>query len=229
MGAAASADTSERSLKLCRGIRIYASSYLQDNLLTLPKLPTAENLRRIREQKEREAWERIKELERQRELQRQQEAAQLQLGAGVAWSSKGDEGEEVLDGGSINIDTQDSPMKVGTRPGAGSEKRRFEKLLDFSTRVVNFKKSGEGGTAGLPIPKFKRGNSGSGWMCDPMATGSVDSQEDPFVLQKQQLLVYIRQARKAKRMDEVEALEASLRDIEIAMRDRQLSSLSYGF
>ena len=56
--------------------------------------------------------------------------------------------------------------------------------------------------------------SPSGWTVDSSAYGSVDSTEDPFELQRNQLLIYIEQARKAKRYDELATLEESLRDIE---------------
>ena len=59
--------------------------------------------------------------------------------------------------------------------------------------------------------------SPSGWTVDSTAYGSVDSTSDPFELQRQQLLIYIEQAKKAKRHDELATLEASLRDIEALM------------
>ena len=198
-------DPSPRVVKLYRGIRVYASNYLQENLLVLPALPTPEKLREIREAKEREAWERIRELEQRRELLRQQEAAQL--GAGVAGSKELETGEE----------------------GEGGEKRRVFRL-SVKMPNISFKKDGKDGEiVGIDIPKSKRSSSSSGWMGDSLAVGSVDSSEDPFILQKQQLQCFIQQARRANRTDEVQALEASLRDIETSMREQQMSSMSYGF
>jgi len=75
---------------------------------------------------------------------------------------------------------------------------------------------------------MERHNSDSGWMGDSFAVGSVDSTDDPFMLQRQQLMRFIQQARQANRMDEVQALEASLRDIERTMAEEQ-QQLSYGF
>ena len=192
-------DPSPRIVKLYRGIRMYASNYLQENLLLLPSLPTPEKLREIREAKEKEAWERIRELERQRELLRQQEAAQL--GAGVA-------GDTELEDG-------------------GEGRRVFGLSVKMKMPTISFKK--DGGIVGIDIPKTKRSSSGSGWMGDSLAVGSVDSSEDPFVLQIQQLQSFIQQARRANRKDEVQALEASLRDIESSMREQQqTSAMSYG-
>ena len=197
-------DPSPRIVKLYRGIRVYASNYLQDNLLLLPSLPTPEQLREIREAKEKEAWERIRELERQRELLRQQEAAQL--GAGVAGNMEREEEEE-------------------------EGHRLFGMSVKMKMPSISFKKDGrkDGGIVGIDIPKPKRSFSSSGWMSESMAVGSVDSSEDPFVLQIQQLQCFIRQARAANRLDEVQALEASLRDVESSMREQQAAAMSYGF
>ena len=183
-----STDQSVRGQKLSRSIRLYASNYLQDNLLTLPSLPTNVQLRRIREEKEREAEERVRKLERERELQRQKEAS---MGAGVG----------------------------------GEERKGLDKLLDLSKDIsskmsVSFKKD----SAGIDIPR-QRNQSNSGWM-PSTSVSSMDSHDDPFAVHKQQLLAYIKQAREAKRLDEVAALEQSLRDIEVAMH--QQTPLSYG-
>ncbi len=98
--------------------------------------------------------------------------------------------------------------------------RDFSK--DFSTKVgVSFKRESEE----LDVPIVRK-DSTSGWMCSSTVAQSVDSTEDPFDLQKQQLLAYIKQARGAGRMDEVHALEASLREIEATILEQR--KLSYG-
>ncbi len=214
--------SSHTHLKLCQGIRRYAGRYLQDHLLLLPKLPTEAKLRELIELKEREARERVEELERQRELLRQQEAA---WGAGVATTSKDD---DLFEASTVTTDGFETSLKMEVRGGVPGEKKRFEKLRDFQTKVVSFKKDLTG--LGGKVSGIQRSNSTSGWMCESTVLGtSVDSQEDPFALQKERLLEYIQQARKANRMDEVYALEASLRDIEVAMKEEQMAGMSYGF
>jgi rabenosyn-5 len=63
------------SQKIQKNIRVYASTYLQENLLSLPALPTKEKLKEIREEKERFAEERRLELMRKKEMQKEQEIA----------------------------------------------------------------------------------------------------------------------------------------------------------
>ncbi len=168
---------------------MFASNYLQDNLLSLPSIPTEAKLREIRERVEKEAQERKKELERERELKRKQ--------------------------------AEERTAKfVDERSG-------LDKFMDFSKDlstkvVVSFKKESDE----LNMPIGRKG-SNSGWMCSSNVAQGVDSTfEDPFDLQKQQLLVYIKQARDANRMDEVYALEASLREIEATILEQR--KYSYG-
>ena len=156
---------------------MFASNYLQQHLLTLPAVPTLEQFQKLRDQREREALERMRELEQQREEQRQ-----LLLMR---------EAKEAA--------TVDSGLRASIR------------------EMVSFKKDEELVEAGV------RRRSEGGWMC---ASGTVTSSadfEDPFVLQRDQLVTYIAQARQARRQDEVQALEQSLRDIEKAMEQQQMS------
>lgn len=184
-------ETSVRDQKLGSNIRRFTSIYLQENMLALPALPTYMQLRELRERKEKEAKERVKEIERQREEQRKKDALSA---AGVAG-------------------------------GLGQDERSgFDKFLDYSRNkmemagtklTVGFKKEmgsvdvGEGGV------------QQSGWIAS-REVEIVDSAEaDPFQLQKQQLLAYIKQARAGNRLDEVAALEQSLRDIESMIHQQE--------
>lgn len=167
---------------------MYASNYLQENLLSLPSLPTEAKLREIKERVERDNLQRKRELERERELARRQEEER---------ASKATEERTGL-----------------------NRFRDFSK--DFSTKVaVSFKRDSEE----LDVPIVRK-SSTSGWMSSSTVAQSVDSTEDPFDLQKQQLLSYIKQAREAGRMDEVNALEVSLREIEATILEQR--KFSYG-
>ena len=170
-------------------------------MLQLPSLPTNVQLRELRERKEREAKERIRELERQRELQRQKEVSSA---AGVA--------------------------------AVPDERSGLDKFLDFSRDLskdisskmsaskiaVGFKKD----SSAVSLDSSDGGVHASGWIASKEVK-TVDTGEDPFLVQKDQLLAYIKQARASNRMDEVAALEQSLRDIELAMHERQ--PMTYGF
>ena len=185
-------DAATRNYKLCRSVRVFASNYLQENLLLLPSLPTVAKLREIRDRVEKEAQERVKTLEREREKKRKHE-------------------EE---------------MAAKALSKTLEEKKGIDKFLDFSkelsTKVsVTFKRDSEA----VSVPPVRHGSE-SGWMCSSNMGTSVDSTEDPFDLQKKQLLSYIKQAREANRMDEVHALEASLREIEATIIEQR--KFSYG-
>lgn len=63
-----------------------------------------------------------------------------------------------------------------------------------------------------------------GWKIDTSkVVRSVECEDDPFAIQREQLLSYIAQAREEKRFDEVRALEHSLHEIETAMREQKMS------
>ncbi|CAI8044235.1 Rabenosyn-5 [Geodia barretti] len=221
---------SRAMFKLCRGIRVYASTYLQENLLSLPSLPTSHQLAEIRRRKEEEARERLKEMERQREILRQEELAR-NLTHSVTMTS-GSAVDDVYDDDDRGFAGASTSYSLDL--ASGEKKKRFEKLKNFSNKViprVNFKKEGGGGGEEGSV-RVERLASGSGWMSTSKAFGSIDSQDDPFTLQREQLLGYIQQARVAGRTDELAALEQSLREIERLMTERELppqASLSYGF
>ena len=206
-------------VKLCRGVRIFASNYLQDNLLTLPSLPTMQKLAEIRETKEMEAKERLREIEKQRELHRQQELSRLPTHTNIT-KALAEEQRRTIEEDERGL--AGAARTFSADPAQGDKRNRFEKLKMFSTKVipkVNFKREmGAGGGGGAA--RIERLNSGSGWMGNAEAFGSMDSQDDPFTLQRQQLLGFIQQARAAGRADEVAALEESLCEIESLMSQK---------
>ena len=226
-GAESDPSVSRATFKLCRGVRVFASTYLQENLLSLPSLPTSQQLAEIRQRKEEEARERLRELERQRELLRREELARgpvNTMGTGGAVDDTFEEEERGFAGASASFSADLVP---------GEKKKRFEKLKNFSTKVmpkVNFKREGGGGEEGSV--RVERLESGSGWMSTSKAFGSIDSQDDPFTLQREQLVGFIEQAQAAGRSDEVAALQQSLQEIERLMAEREQlprPSMSYGF
>ena len=228
---------SQRSFKLCRGIRVYASNYLQGNLLTLPSLPTAHKLAEIRKQEEEEARERVRDLERQRQIRRREEQrvsrgpAHATLGTPEVEERGTEEEGEDGDRGFMASAPALAGINAGLNDVKGEAKRRFDKLKTLSSKVtsrVNFKKDSGGGQGGAVT--LGRLNSASGWMGDSLATSSVDSHEDPFALQRQQLSRFIQQAKLAGRKDEVATLQQSLQEIEGVMEEQRMQNvMSYGY
>lgn len=211
---AGAAEPSPLRQKLSRCIRVFASNFLQENLMTLPSVPTMPQLQQIKEKKEREALERVREIERQREEQRQ---LNLRREAAAA-----------ADDSSSGLDK----LSAGVDSGLGKISAKFsaeiDKLKDFSKDLqdkITFKKDEEVVSISS-VREGGGGEGGAGWMCAPEMVRNTDGEEDPFVVQREQLLSYIAQAREARRMDEVRALEQSLRDIELAMEEQQ--NMSYG-
>ena len=111
---------------------------------------------------------------------------------------------------------------AGPGPMAADERSGFDKFIDKMASgkiAVTFKKDSS-------AVDVDRGVKETGWITSRNAE-IVDTGDDPFLLQKQQLLAYIKQARAGNRMDEVAALEQSLRDIELAIHQQE--PMSYGF
>ena len=68
--------------------------------------------------------------------------------------------------------------------------------------------------------------SPSTWVPASLAgTGQADDvdHEDPFVIQRRQLLTYLEQAREQGKMDEVETLQFSLQQIDAQIEEQQLT------
>ena len=198
--------------KLARGIRVYASNYLQENLLTLPSLPTQQQLVELKEEQERAAQERLKEIERQREEQRILNAKHEAEAAAAA------EEKTVFD--KMAADFTVDKFSSGFDKFTSDIDRLFsmETIRGISKGIKPNTKE-EGGRG--------REMQGGGWICDTdkEVSGCVDDEDDPFVIQRDQLISFIAQARAAKRFDEVRALEESLREIENVMQQKK----SYGF
>ena len=91
-----------------------------------------------------------------------------------------------------------------------STKVAFSKVSDTNTSTIDFI-SGQNFSPTTWVPASL---SGTGQLAD------VD--EDPFLIQRRQLLTYIEQARAQGKVDEVEALQESLRQID-AQIDEQPS------
>lgn len=198
------ADPSPRAQKLARGIRTYTSNYLQEHLLALPSLPTQQQLVEIQERQEREAQERLAEIERQREEQRLLNAKREAEAAE----------KSALEKMSAELTTEKISEGFGKFTSGMDRLFSKETIKDISKEFQSI------------IPGSKRKEEEKGWMCDAdRVMSSLDYEDNPFVVQRDQLLSFIVQAQEAKRFDEVRALEESLQEIEAVMHEQK----SYGF
>ena len=123
--------------------------------------------------------------------------------------------KEALNAAGVGAGT--GPMTAVTDERSGFDK--FKDKMASSKIAVSFKKD-------MSSVDVDRGVQETGWITSRNEE-IVDTGDDPFLLQKQQLLAYIKQARAGNRMDEVAALEQSLRDIELAIHQKE--PMSYGF
>lgn len=177
---------------------MYASNYLQEHLLTLPSLPTHQQLMEIKERRETAAQERLAEIEQQREEQRRLNAKH--------------EAAAASDKATSDIRTDRIAEGFGKFTSDMDRLFSMETIKDISKELHSI------------IPgsaKESAGRQEVGWMCDSDAV--APSHGNPFMVQRDQLLSFIAQARDAKRFDEVRALEESLRDIEAAMQGQHES------
>ena len=186
-------DPSPRGQKLVRSIRAYVSHYLQEHLLTLPALPTTQQLAEIKERKEKETQEKLLEIERQREQQRRQNLAQ----------------EAAADG--LN--------KIPSKFASDMDKLfSVNTIREISKELKGIIPTGHK-EGGLDTDRTPTG----AWMCDTNQVMTTADLEDPFQVQYEQLLSYIAQARHAKRFDEVHALEESLKEIRAVIQEQKMS------
>lgn len=207
-------DPSPRAQKLARGVRAYVSNYLQEHLLTLPSLPTQQQLAEIKERREREAEERLAQIEQQREEQRilnakrEAEAAAEEKSALEKMSAK------------ITYDVTTEKISEGFGKFTSDMDRLFsrETIKDISKEFQSI----------IPSSSKKEGKEeqDKGWMCNSnQVVTSLDPVDNPFAVQRDQLLSFIAQAQEARRFDEVRALEESLHEIEAVMQEQK----SFGF
>lgn len=214
-----SSDPSPVQQKLARNIRVFASNYLQQHLLTLPALPTKAQQQEIKERLEREAAERLREIQRQRERQRQLEEQRRNT---PKHNSTSDTGE---DGSQHKINTQ---LSSEEKLAAGFKKftSDVDKLFSMDT-IKDIGKEIKSIVPGLgeKEEEEEEGIQEGGWKIDTnkVILAMDCDEDDPFAVQREQLLSFIGQASEAKRFDEVRALEASLREIETVMREQRMS------
>ncbi|XP_064632775.1 rabenosyn-5-like [Lineus longissimus] len=147
-------------VQLQKFIRIYASHYLHDNMLTLQSLPGEVELQKLQDEREREVQRKIA-IERQAAIEAREKDA---------------------------------------RDKDGREKRRQNSLTPDQTRTI----------LDQDASSVVRD---SGWIPADV-NQRAHSNSDPMVQQMNIIREYIKQARKANKLDEVKMLEENLQDLQ---------------
>lgn len=196
--------------KIQRNVRLFASNYLQENLLTLPGLPSLEKLKEIRQQKEREVEEKKLRLMKEKEEKRELEIAAAAATVKKENSFFGSKKESTL-----------MPLPGIKKEASSSRLEISFSALDSKVRLSPTFKQKAKAVFGIKTPDEPPRTSSGGWTAESALSEYHDDGElDPFELQRQQLLGYIAQAQQAKRFDEVATLRESLHEIEALMTER---------
>ncbi|XP_031571136.1 rabenosyn-5-like [Actinia tenebrosa] len=166
LGSQGDTPPSAQFLKLQRGMRAFATGYLQENMFTLPNLPPRDKVAQL--QQERAAYMAARaaeeKAERERAMQRRLESS-----------------------------------KVHQRQNSG----------DFRHDPANSR-----------VTRQRSGSQvGEGW--GPVSLNNVDSSPDPILQQMEIIRNYIKQAKQAKRLDEVQTLEKNLLELEAEYNKNQ--------
>ena len=120
-------------------------------------------------------------------------------------------------------------QEVRDREKRAEEERRKQAELALSRHTQKTRQSGpkgisldDGASAAVGMTREAGEHKEASWV--PVARPAVAEETDPFVLQYQLLVGYIEQAHRENKMDEVEALEVSLRHIERCIIEQKFSS-----
>ena len=172
---------SAKQANLQKAIRVYASNFMQENMMGLQNLPSEEQYEKLQKRRTAEIQKRIAS-ERQATIAAQEQERRLLQ-------------EQMRD----------------------EEKRE---------RAGSHKKSNSGsGRNWLPSEGHKRSDStGKGWK--PAESVMTTSTSDPMMQQMEIISGYIKQARDARKWDEVKMLEQNLKDLQTEYSSQQKQTWS---
>ncbi|BFZ10752.1 hypothetical protein BsWGS_13791 [Bradybaena similaris] len=178
-----------RQMHLQKSIRLYASHFMQENLMGLQSLPTEEEYNKLREARAAEMQRKIA-AERQAAMEAQERERQER--------EKLEKERQLKE---LGLQSQGSPKLGHRRVASGGDKRRL-----LGTKVP----------LSLTVKSHTRNSSdtnvGAGWKPSEEAL-KVSKASDPMLQQMEIIRNYIRQAKQAQRADEVLMLEQNLRDL----------------
>ncbi|GFO21195.1 Rabenosyn-5 [Plakobranchus ocellatus] len=204
-----------RQVLLQKSIRIYASNFMQDNMIGLQSLPSEEEYNKLRQARAAEIQRRIaaerraamEAQDREKKERAEKERERLAKEAGV--------------GSGQPLSPDEEGRRLGhRRVASGGDVTQKKKFLGG---IVGSKTGAKGHTR---TDSDGNGMTSGGWkpVEDPQRL-SRSSNADPMLQQMEIIRGYIKQAREAHRFDEVTMLEQNLRDLaEEYRRQQQLTS-----
>lgn len=200
-----------RQVLLQKSIRMYASNFMQENMIGLQSLPSEEDYNKLRQARAAEIQRRIAAERRAAMEAQDRERAERERQAKEA-AGGGGSGQAV------------SPHEEGTKLGHRRIASGGEVKRKFLSGIVGSKSSNKGHTRN---DSDGTGNNYSGWKPseDPQRI-SRSSNADPMLQQMEIIRGYIKQAREAHRTDEVTMLEQNLRDLADEYRRQQQAASS---
>ncbi|XP_059165514.1 rabenosyn-5-like [Physella acuta] len=181
-----------KQIHLQKAIRLYASNFMQENLMGLQALPSEEDYNKLREKRASEIQRKIA-AERQAAMNAQEKERQ---------DRERIERERLVKDGLAS--PEDGPKPGHRRAASGGEIQK-KKMLVGKIPVPNVIPKGL-------IRNQSDENMGKGWK--PVEdTARVSTATDPMLQQMEIIKGYIRQAKQANRTDEIIMLEQNLQDL----------------
>ncbi|XP_054749688.2 rabenosyn-5-like [Lytechinus pictus] len=203
LGSGTEKTLSSAQMKLRRNIRTEVVRFLQDHMLGLQPLPSEEEVIKLRAERKAAIAKRLEE-ERQARAKRMQEEA-LALEKSAQQRAQ-----------------QQAESKLLDSPKRGHERKSSWGLLNKLKEQAH--EVGAGMMVGLTSSgsEGKLNNPPSGWKPSAVSQDTVQAlSDDPLIQQMNIISSYLNQAQEAGRWDEVNMLEANLKDLQLAYRQEQ--------
>ena len=219
LGLGTDKDPSPRQLKLQSMIRAYASSYLADNMFTLPGLPTQDKYEQMLREKEEE-----RERARKEKLLAAAAAKKNSLKTSRSSSPASTASQASHDISAAHYSSQNTnlaPSQTTTHQDFAKETHQNNNNTSgfFRTSTSMFKswKKETRQPAVFQAVSISKSKDSS-W--GPVQV-SVDDTSDPVVQQMKILESYIQQARDDQRWDEVQMFEQNLRELHLVYLEQK--------
>lgn len=205
LGSGTDKTLSSAQMKLRRNIRTEVIRFLQDHMLGLDPLPSEKEVIQLRAERKAAIARRLEEERQARARRVQAEALALEKSAQQRAQQQ-----------------QQAEAKLLDSPQRGHERKSSWGLLN------KLKEQAQEVGAGMMVGLTSSGSEGklnqspSGWKPSAVSQDTVQAlSDDPLIQQMNIISSYLNQAQEAGRWDEVNMLEANLKDLQLAYRQEQ--------